>query len=372
MSQPQLPPVQPYHPTTFLERGVAVPFTTPLLGGTRARPAEKQGLELVIPNPSGGRGVYIMPWTSIGSLCRPTLHDKVFSTRIGTLRSVTPATIRRIAREIAAEGLAGEEAMEAARVAEDADKGDRLMTNFLLLMTLIEQSNVIPASAAPGTRPDALDQEERARLTVAWAAPRVGQSTAWTASALEALADVMTNIGMKTSGVTGRVPRLIALLERTRAEIAEWSRTQSEEDQASYAHMICRVADVTLSLSGTLLTRAHALTEDMLALLRVWAGDPDSVLRLVGRPEWLLDGWEKICLIWNHAADDAARRAALVEIAEHVPVLPKEVNEWCQMISEGSESARFRRLIRLNEDWRTGATVFDLIARNEHFRAAAL
>src|ERR1700712_5461419 len=54
--------MRPYHPTTFLERGVAVPFTTPMLAGTRARPAEKQGLELVIPNPSGGRGVYIMAW----------------------------------------------------------------------------------------------------------------------------------------------------------------------------------------------------------------------------------------------------------------------------------------------------------------------
>ena len=109
----------------------------------------------------------------------------------------------------------------------------------------------------------------------------------------------------------------------------------------------------------------------MLALLRAWAADPDAIVRLVGRPEWLLDGWEHICLIWNHAADDAARRAALAEIVEHVPVLPREVNEWCQTMPKAESTARFRRLVHLNEDWRTGATVFDLIARNEQFRAAA-
>jgi hypothetical protein len=50
-------------------------------------------------------------------------------------------------------------------------------------------------------------------------------------------------------------------------------------------------------------------------------------------------------------------------------VLPREASEWCDAAPEVDATYRFRRLIRLNEDWRTGATVFDLIARNEHFRA---
>ncbi len=36
-------------PTTFLERGVAVPFTTPLLAGSRTRPGERNQLELIVP-----------------------------------------------------------------------------------------------------------------------------------------------------------------------------------------------------------------------------------------------------------------------------------------------------------------------------------
>jgi hypothetical protein len=132
VSQQSLPPVKPYHPTSFLERGAAIPFTTPLLAGTRARPAEKQGLELVIPNPAGGRGVYIMGWTSISSLCCPTLHDRQLNDRIAKLVSVTPSTIRRVGREVAAEGLAGEEATTAARLAAEHDRGDRLVANYQL------------------------------------------------------------------------------------------------------------------------------------------------------------------------------------------------------------------------------------------------
>nr|WP_294554655.1 hypothetical protein [uncultured Rhodopila sp.] len=370
MLEAELPPIRPYHPTTFLERGVAVPFTTPRLGGTRARPAKKHLVELVVPNLSGGRGVYVMPWSSLTALCRPTLHDKVFSQRIASISNVTPATIRRVARQIAAEGLAGEEAMEAARVATDADKGDRVVTNYRLLMTLVEQvvRRFAPASLTePGSH--ALDPSERARLAVDWISPRLGQTTTWTANALEELADVMANIGVGSVGATGRTPRLTNMLRAVRASVADWSGTQREEDQASYAKMFCKVADVTLSLAQTTVAKAQALPDNMVDLLRTWAADRDSVIELVGRPEWLLDGWEQICLVWNNAVDDAARRAALAEIATLVPILPKEVNDWCSMSNEIDGIVRFRRVINLNEDWFTGAMMFDLIRRNEHFRA---
>ena len=363
MPTSHLPPIQSYHPTTFLERGVAVPFTTPLLGGTRARPAAKPGLELVIPNPSGGRGVYVLTWTGISSLCQPTLHDKIFNKRIAGLQSITPATIRRIGREVAAEGLAGEEAMEAARQASDRDKDDRLIANYLLLMNLIEQVDVVPAAGAA-----MLDREARARLTVAWVAPRIGQSTAWTATALEGLAAVFGGIGVSATAPPARIPRLHSLLCATRDDIAAWSRTRYD-DMEPLSRMIRDVADVTLSLSATLLTHAKNMTANMIDLLHAWSNDAATVAHVVARPEWLLDGWEQICLIWNFAVDDAERCAALVEIAGLVPVLPREVNDWCDTAPDAANTPRFRRMVRVNEDWRTGATVTDLIARNEHFRA---
>jgi hypothetical protein len=135
--------------------------------------------------------------------------------------------------------------------------------------------------------------------------------------------------------------------------------------------MICTVAGFTLAPSEELLGRAYALLTDMIGLLRSWAVDPNSIVQLAGRPDWLLDGWEPICQIWHYAQDDAARRAALVEIAGLIPVLPKEVGDWCDGLPVPVGALQFRRLVRVNEDWRTGATIFNLIARNEQFRAAA-
>ncbi len=367
MSQLYLPPIQPFHPATFVERGVAVPFTTPLLEGTRVRPAEKQGVELVVPNPSGGRGAYIVPWTGIASLCRPTLHDKVLNTRISALRGVTPATIRRVARAIAAEGLAGEEAMEAASVAANADKDALVITNYMLLVALVEQINLVPETA--GDAPIAM--ERRAKMTTAWIAPHLNRSPTWVASALESLAATLGNIGVGKAKSSARIPRLFSQLRTTSEEIESWGQNSPEEDQASYARMITVVADFTLTIADTILGRAQSLTDDMTGLLRSWGANPDFVIHLVTRPEWLLDGWEQICLIWKNAADDASRRSAMAEIATLVPVIPKEVNDWCDESRDSDQALRYRRLVNLNEDWRSGATVFDLIARNEQFRAAS-
>lgn len=365
MDSPFLPPVQPYHPTTFLERGVAVPFTTPLLGGTRARPADKGGLELVVPNPSGGRGVYVMGWNGITALCRPTLHDKQLCERIGKIKSVTPAAIRRVAREVAAEGLAGEEAMDAAQTAIKGEHGDRLLANYQLLVTLVEQIGLkVPAEAG-----QAANMETRARTTVAHIAPRLGQTAPWVAASLEAIADCLTLIGIKETSKDARIPRLMVLLDATRDQVSEWGQNQVEEDQASYAHMICNVAELTLALARTTLSRAHALTDNVYDLLRAWAADPIPIAQIAARPEWLLDGWEKICLIWQFASDDAGRRAALAEMAELIPVVPKEAKEWCETAQDVDITVRLRRLVRLNEDWRTGGAVYTLIARNEHIRA---
>jgi hypothetical protein len=363
LSESRLPPIRPYHPATFLERGVAVPFTTPMLSGTRARPSERGSLELVIPNPSGGRGVYIMAWAGISALCTPTLHDRQLNDRIAALTNVTPHTIRQVGREIAAEGLAGEEAMQAAYDATRHEKGERLMANYLLLVSLIAQVNGTSALPGAGSAVGHKELRHRARDSVSKVALLLARSTNWVASALEGIADALAGVGLYPNSTANRLSRPVDQLQRCSAEITDWSRRQSSEDQADYAGMICAVADFTLSLAQVTLTQARALTNDVVALLRAWAADPEPIMRLVGRSEWLLDGWEQIIVIWRLAEDDATRRAALVKMAQLVPVLPREVRESAELFWEADIPSRLRRLIPLNEDWRSGATAFELNAR---------
>ena len=363
---------KPYHPATFLERGVALPLTTPLLAGARARPSDSHRLELIILNPSGGRGVYILPWSAIGAFCRPTLHDAMFSQRIAALAHVTPAVIRRVARQIAVEGLAGEDAAEAAQAAAESDRGDLVLANYELLMLLYEQHATERKVPGVSGGPDAA----RLRLAVEAVGTRLGRSGDWAASALEELAEVVAGLGVREGGAKARLQHQVDSLAATRASIHEWAAARHDEAMTESAAMVHTVAGLTLSLAETTMAAARALTADMSELLRRWGGEPDRIRDLAGRPDWLLDGWDRVCAIWRSAQDTQSQEPALAEIAGLVPVMPKEAAQWVTMTGVGTqiidrEITRHRRVVPFKEDWLTGESLFDQIARNEKLRAAA-
>ena len=139
MNTPSAPLVQSHKPESFLERGVAVQFTTPQLAGARIRHADRTGTEFVVPNPSGGRGVYILTWGGVRQLCQPTVHDTLLHQRISRLPTMDPGGVRAVAQKLAAEGLAGREATVAAAASAEADRNSLILVNFLLLIILMEQ-----------------------------------------------------------------------------------------------------------------------------------------------------------------------------------------------------------------------------------------
>jgi hypothetical protein len=370
MSALRLPLTQSYHPVTFLERGVAVPFTTPMLMGARARPAERGGPELVVPSPSGSRGVYVLAWNGVRELCQPTVHDRRLNEVVAALSSVTPSAIRKAARDVAAEGLAGREAIAAAGVARDAEHREAMVANFMLLMALVQQMEPGEAHAVSPVRGVDSALETRAKRVIARIAPRLGRDPDAIAASLEEMAPLFASTGMEGSPVEGRAARALGVLSRVRAETAEWSQSRTDES-AALAGMVATVADLTISCTEATLAEAHTLTADMTRLLRRWTTEPARIRELAARPEWLLDGWEQVCLLWLTATEDAARRAALPEMALLVPIVPREAGDWLGGTVNMDAALRVRRTVSLNEDWRTGTAVFELIARNEHLRALA-
>jgi hypothetical protein len=366
-SGPPLPLAQAYHPITFLERGVAVPFTTPALLGARARPAKSGGLELIVFNPAGGRGVYILPWTGVCQMCRPTVHDTLLNWRVAALRGVTPGSIRRAAREIAAEGLAGHDAVTAAGAAADGDRRDRLVSNSRLLLALVNQ---VEPELLPALRDHSIDLELRARRAVTRIGPRIGRSPEDVVKALEELARAFAGIGASGQTPPPRIIRLLTGLHRLRSEMLGWSAMHLD-DSAAQAAMIAACADLTVTCAEQTLGEAQALTQDMMALLLGWIAAPDVLADRIARPAWLVDGWEQICLIWQRTSTDVERRAALLEMALLVPVLPREASDWTGTSIESDIAWHFRKTVKENEDWRSGP-MFERIARNEEWRAMAL
>jgi len=369
--------VKAYHPTTFQERGVSVPFTTPLLGGARMRKSRRDNdVEVVVNSPAGGRGTYVMPWRGVGAFCQPTLHDKVLSIRLAVLPALTPAAVRDAARLTAAEGLAGEDAMLAAIEAAATDEAERRIARHQILLALVKQVRAASGSSSQPLAPDSPELDDAARRTAVSLGRHLGQPAHWTVTAVNGIADGMADLGVTIGGGAGRVPRVMALLTRvgtllTRVgtEIGDWGSTRSGSPDGLSARLVHDAIKVTLALTGAVLARALAQTDDMIAMLRLWSSDQEQVVRVIGRAEWLLDGWEPICRIWCHASDEPGRRAAVAEIVDLVPVPPREAAEWHGIKTDLEQAFRTPPPRRLNEDWRTGARVLDLTARNERFRA---
>jgi hypothetical protein len=362
-----LPLIQTYQPTSFAERGVAVPFTTPLLAGARVRAAERTGTELVVPNPSGGRGVYILPWGSARQLCRPTVHDTRLFERLGQLPALTPSAVRQAARAVATEGLAGREAKAAGTASAAADTDERLLANFMLLMGLVEEvePGSVPLTAL--LRPTA-ELEARSKRAVAHIAPKLGRSPDQIASDLEALAVLFGPLGLPPQADHARLPRLIAALREFRDEVAAWSPAAADEAIGAVARMLVNAAAQVVSAATAALQDARGGASPVSPLLRAWARAPDAVVSRIGRAEWALDGWDRIVLLWGEAKWPAERRAALLEMAQLVPIVPQDAAERPDT-AQPNPTDEECRVITLSEGWRTGPASFALVARNERLRA---
>jgi hypothetical protein len=336
-----LPMAESYQPETFVERGVDAPFTAPLLAGARMRPMRRAGIELVVPNPSGGRGVYILPWESARITCRPTMHDLRLHEEIRRMPALTPGTVRLAARTVALDGLAGQDVQEAATVAAAADSAARLRTASLLWLGL-------RSAALPGLTPEAVARE------------------------LDALGALLAPIGLPPNADAARLPQLLAAVVRLRAETDLWSRVNAGEPMAALAAMVSAAAVQVIPAAEAMLRDARTRATDAPGLLQQWNRAPDELAARISRTEWMLDGWHRIVLLWRNADKAAAQRAALLEMAQLVPDLPMEAADWTGQPAVVEQPSQDCRVISLSEGWRTGSAAFGLIARNERMRAQAL
>ena len=359
---------QAYRPTTVLDRGVAVPFTTPVLSGTRARVASRGGIEFIVPNPSGARGHYILPWSGVRELCRPTLHDVRLNGRLATLRALTPLIVRETARAVAAEGLAGRHAKAAALAVPEMQQRDVLITNFALLLALIAQVELPGESAVAPDRERGHGLEARARRAIARIAPRLGLPPEELAAQLEALAARFAVIGIGSSADVARLPRLLSCLRKLNAELQDWQHSD-DSDVAAAAQVLAATAELTLTCAERTIAETRGLVANLPQLLAGWIAHPEAVAEPTGRPEWLLDGWERICLIWQDAEGPRAKRGALAEIATLLPMVPREAIEWGHLGAGFDPGRALRPIVSLSRDPRTGLSVVEEIARNERLRA---
>lgn len=357
-----------YQPATFLERGVTVPFTTPFLLGARIRPTEtRAALEVVIANPSGGRGFYVVPWAALPEVCSPTLHDRRLWQLLSDQTGVTPALVREMARTVAAEGLAGREAAAAVAQARNEEGAARMRANFLLLLNLIRRSETAEEARVAPQADTPAQVEMRARRAMLRFAPRLGVSAEAIATWLEAIATVFCGVGVPEDTTVSRTRGLAAQLAAVVGEIERWVAQSPDPQEQHAAMLVMDAARLTLRCAEAAFKDLDGLLSDTPTLLRNWRTDSTAIARGATRPDWLLDGWSIICELWRDT-DPSLRAGSLWEMALLAPILPREVEEWTAIEEEWDRPARLRRMVRAKEDWRSGR-MLEIVARNERLRA---
>ena len=147
-----------------------------------------------------------------------------------------------------------------------------------------------------------------------------------------------------------------------------WAKQLPDDSRAGLAASLGRSASVTASCAVAAHAAARDLISDLPGLLRAWAATPAAVVKQTSRPEWILDGWERFCLLWEMAATISTQSAALLEMAQLVPMLPKEGNTWGEERSELEKLEPGLRTAQLNTSWRGGGASHGLIARNERLQ----
>jgi hypothetical protein len=363
-------PLSNPRPTNFRDRGVAVPFTTPILAGARVRPGQRDGLELVIPNPSGARGVYVVPWSGLALLCAPTLHDRRLSARIAHCHDLSPASVRLVARAVAGAGFAGQEAATAATTTEAAD-----LACFQAIRQELART-MLPHVKLPAPWPAEVLTQHLSEL-----ARRLGRSPTEFSEAVDHIARLLLPLGYGPSAQNARLPTIRGLLDTLRADLADWAIASGDMGAmsgAGAAGVLALSSGIVIEGAGRLMDAARAELAPALTALLDPALPPGSnvgacvrLAELAARPDWLLDGWESIGLIWQLAGNGQDRRTALQEMLLMAPRLPDEATTWLGTNARPRQISEIEDSMAPNVNWRTWPVAARVVERNERIRALA-
>lgn len=360
-------------PPSFRDRGAAVPFTTPFLLNARIRASHSgRGREIVIINPSGGRGVLVLPWSTVPEICSPTLFDRHLWESLAEASDISPIGIRHQAQKLAAQGLAGRRAAVVAQDAQRREQASQRLMRSLLIESLINATeSAEEKTGQTASAPDALFAK-RAERSVARAAIMAGLPPAEFAADLDALAIALSGAAPEIPGADARLRKMLDSLARMNDGIARWAEGENPESSHVMAtKFIQDTAQQTLECAKLALSTTDTLVAGFGRLLPHWKTEKDKVLERARAPDWIMDGWQTPMALWETAGPDE-RPAAVWELALIAPILPREAKAWMGSVTDWRETPRrITQVVRDRADWRSGS-VLEMVARNEGLIGSAI
>lgn len=304
-----------YLPASFAERGVAVPFTTPVLAFARMRETPSGEPQFLVPGLAGGAETYAIPMNNLGETIGLTVFDRTLLEGLGSLESLRPLAIRGLYLKAATSGLAGPVHARAAREALAADAANR----DALRARLAERAS---ASGVP------VDEVEAA----------IGE---W--------ADLTVPVGSPAARIDGPLLRTMRDLGELSEELRRWLAPEPV-GPAEQAQRSGVVADRAAADARKLADFVDSLASDIAQPLSNWADTRRMIAESVERMSYVLDGWRRIAERWNDArrGDRVDQREAVAMFAMYMPVMPVE--------AAGADAAFWEDVREAQQRWQKAAS----------------
>lgn len=370
--------LQDNRPATFVERGVMAPLTGAAAVGARFRIVEPWGPSFVLPEPGGGHGWTVAPLISLPEICELTLHDRMLLDALSEMAGagegepVTfgPADVRTVARRVAATGVCGRVARQAARMALEREREDGLVAHFMLALSLVSELGVAPADWEhldpdhPGLPSWLKDAAARAAAAMRVEAPMLDD-------ALSRLAAMVGPLGMPGTPGGARLPVALEALESLHVGLREHAAREPGEEGV-VAGQVAAVAEVCAREGARALEDARARLSAVRSLVDEWLGRPGVVADGLNRLEWLMDGWDGVCALWNEAEANGrdARRSIMPTLQRMTPMPPLEVLIRAGVPAlDGADVWYQGRWMNGDDDDRGEGAWLDRVCRHEILRA---
>ncbi len=334
------------------QRGALVPFTTPILAGSRIRRSRDGPPELVLPNPSGGRGYYVLPWGALREFCTLTLHDELLWERLQELETPDPAAVREVARQVARTGAAGRGAAKAVEEAARSRAALREQLEAELLEAFLHALDAAPEGAL-----DRPELRRRIRLCVGDYARSAGLTVDAVLARIQAIAVALAEAGASGGGVCRRWRELAARMTRLSSELDRWRGVETGMAREAAARLAAAARQTAAAVEQRTAVIDGAL-RDLRSLVRDWT--PGHPLAVAAREiVWLLDGWEEICWLWERAvgSGQSGRREVLLEARRMLP--PPITGDGREAAMGAKEFLGAPGRLHADDDWRVHVRELD-------------
>ncbi|MFY8093479.1 MAG: hypothetical protein ACOVN0_08365 [Niveispirillum sp.] len=363
--------MEEFAPTTFEERGVTVPFTTPLLSQARLRRDQNDRFEFLLPNFTAGKGTYVLAWKGLPSVMTLTLHDRLLFEEIEKLETHSPEQIRACALAVQATGVCGPEAATRGAALRDQDGQYLVLTQFILVTELLKLVNISAADLLrPGMTAD--DSKRVARQALAKVAAMVDIPPDDMSARVDQLGEAVAPVGLPQAPRSGRLRAMADRLYSFAQGTQHFADTDPSE-AAMLGTYVATVANHTLTLARQRIGKLDAACRDARQIVNDAPTLYKSIQEYVARISWLLDGWEFLIAMWESVKDEpsATKQTTITDISRLLPMIPREeISAATESLDLDAIQRMQKKWVRVNQDWRTGVLDMDAVMRLESLKAA--